>query len=277
MARILAISSQVVSGHVGLSAMVPALQRLGHEVLPLPTVLLSNHPGQQAAAGTRIDPGVLIRILEALEANGRLLGIDAVLTGYLPDAAHVAVSHEAIRRVMALNPSALIACDPVIGDDPKGVYIDGAAAVAIRDTLVGSAGLITPNRFELSWLAGNPVTDAASATSAARSLGLPLVVATSIPMTGDRLATLAITTDRVVEASVPRRHTVPNGTGDLLAALFVSEYLANRTDPAAALQTAVGWVDRVLDASDGRRELDLSADWRSARPDRSADLRGEPL
>ena len=48
MARILAISSQVVRGHVGLSAIVPALQRLGHEVLPIPTIILSNHPGHPA-------------------------------------------------------------------------------------------------------------------------------------------------------------------------------------------------------------------------------------
>lgn len=271
MARILAISSQVVSGHVGLSAMVPALQRQGHEVLPLPTVLLSNHPGKHAAAGTRIDADVMIRILAALERNGRLHGVDAVLTGYLPDAAHVSVVHETISRVRALNPSALFACDPVIGDDPKGIYIDAAAANAIRDRLIRSAGLITPNRFELAWLSGHTVTDPNSAVHAARSLALPLVVATSVPTGGDRLATLAITADRVAETSVPRRDVVPNGTGDLLAALFVSEYLATRPDLGSALHAAVGWVDRVLDASAGRDELNLAADWLSDRPGKSSE------
>ena len=38
MARVLVISSQVARGHVGLAAIVPALQGLGHEVIALPTV-----------------------------------------------------------------------------------------------------------------------------------------------------------------------------------------------------------------------------------------------
>ena len=45
MARILAISSHVVRGQVGLAATVPALQSLGHEVWALPTVLLASRPG----------------------------------------------------------------------------------------------------------------------------------------------------------------------------------------------------------------------------------------
>ena len=45
MAKVLAISSHVVRGAVGLAATVPALQYLGHEVWALPTVLLSSRPG----------------------------------------------------------------------------------------------------------------------------------------------------------------------------------------------------------------------------------------
>ena len=45
MARVLAISSHVVRGTVGLAATVPALQWLGHEVWALPTVLLASRPG----------------------------------------------------------------------------------------------------------------------------------------------------------------------------------------------------------------------------------------
>ena len=45
MARVLVISSHVAFGSVGLAAMVPALHRLGIEVIVLPTVVLSNHPG----------------------------------------------------------------------------------------------------------------------------------------------------------------------------------------------------------------------------------------
>jgi pyridoxine kinase len=51
MARILSISSQTVFSPVGNSAAVPAMQELGHEVLAIPTTLLSNHPGLEGPVG----------------------------------------------------------------------------------------------------------------------------------------------------------------------------------------------------------------------------------
>ena len=75
MARILAISSHVVRGNVGLAATVPALQSLGHEVWALPTVLLASRPGfgrlqplRAAAAGS---------LRHAGGAGGRRLLADA--------------------------------------------------------------------------------------------------------------------------------------------------------------------------------------------------------
>lgn len=263
MARILAISSQVVSGHVGLSAMVPALLRLGHEVLALPTILLSNHPGKLAATGTRVATDHLGSIIDTLDKNGRLEGIDAVLTGYLPSPGHVEVAAKAIRHCRMANADVTVLCDPVIGDDPKGLYIDPKAAAAIRDDLLPYASITTPNRFELAWLTGETVIDAETAAKAAHKLKPPIVVATSVPKTNDRLATLAVTTDHIFETSVALRASVPNGTGDLLAALFVSEYLAANDGVGTALQAAVAAVDRVLDASVGCDELNLVTDWRA--------------
>ena len=52
--RILSMSSQVAYGPVGNTAAVPALQALGHEVLAVPTVILSNHPGHGAPAVLRV-------------------------------------------------------------------------------------------------------------------------------------------------------------------------------------------------------------------------------
>jgi pyridoxine kinase len=93
MGRYLVISSQVAHGHVGLSAIVPALQAMGHEVIALPTILLSNHPGHAKVAGFKVEPSVLGQMLDALEANGRLKRVDAVLTGYLPTVDHVRFDH----------------------------------------------------------------------------------------------------------------------------------------------------------------------------------------
>ena len=134
MARVLAISSQVARGHVGLSATALALERLGHEVWRLPTILLSNHPGHPRTAAVATPPDKLAAMIDALGANGWLEEVDAVLTGYLPSAAHVAVAAEAVTRVRARAARAVVyVCDPVLGDDPKGLYIAVEAAAAIRE------------------------------------------------------------------------------------------------------------------------------------------------
>ena len=88
---------QVASGHVGLSAIGPALQALGHDVIALPTTILSNHPGHAKVAGSHVDPQLLHEILAALDGNGWLAGMTAVLTGYLPSREHVAFACAAMR------------------------------------------------------------------------------------------------------------------------------------------------------------------------------------
>lgn len=257
MARIVAISSQVVRGHVGLSAIVPALQRLGHEVLALPTILLSNHPGHHRAIGTQIEVNTLDGILDALAANGWLADIDAVLTGYLPSVAHVQFAERAIERVQSQSPAARIVCDPVMGDDPKGLYIAAAAAGLIRDRLVPRAGIITPNRFELSWLAGVEVGDAIGAVRAAARLAVPHVLATSVPHGADGLANVAAAATGSWLCRVTRQPKVPHGTGDLLTALLLGHLLAGQPLDVA-LGRAVAGVDLAISASRDRDDLALA-------------------
>ena len=99
MARVLAISSFLAHGRVGLGAGVPVLQALGHEVIQLPTVILSNHPGHAAVAGQTIAPDHLGAMLAALQTNGWLADIAAIVTGYLPAPGHVQFAAEAVRLV----------------------------------------------------------------------------------------------------------------------------------------------------------------------------------
>ena len=233
MGTILAISSQVARGHVGLSAVVPALQALGHEVIALPTIMLSNHPGHGAVAGQRMEPALLSRMLATLDAHGWLAGVDAVLSGYLPTQEHVAVVAEAVGLVRAHRAKAPFFCDPVLGDDPKGLYIAEDAARSLAERLVPLADVIFPNRFELQWLASQPVTDAASAA-------------------------MAVTAEEAWTRTVVRMNGVPNGTGDLLAALFTG-HMVNACAAPIALKRSVIGVQEAICASAGRDELNLIA------------------
>lgn len=254
-ANVLSMSSQVARGAIGNTAIRFALERLGHTVFALPTILLSNHPGHMVSAGRVVGPTALKEMLDALEKNGWLQEVDAILTGYMPSLDHVAIAVLAIEKIKALNPKVRVMVDPAFGDDPKGLYVDRRAAEAIGAGLLRRADIITPNRFELEWLAGRPVTDTSSAHSAAQTLDPEQVLATSIP-SDDGLLNLVISRGFSVAASVAQRKTVPHGTGDLFAALYLAQELAGARS-ADALALATAGIEAVLDITGDKDELDL--------------------
>jgi pyridoxine kinase len=260
MARILAISSQVARGHVGLSAIVPALQRLGHDVIALPTILLSNHPAHRAAAGEQVSPDLLQRMVEALDANGWLGEIDAILTGYLPSPAHVRFAMDAVHRVRKLSPRVQVLVDPVLGDEPKGIYVNADAAAGIRDRLMGLADVITPNAFELGWLTSTRIGCVDDVMQAARALPPPHVLATSVPVEDETISNLLIDkrANEICRADVSDKGKVPNGTGDLLSALYLGHRLRGAS-MSEAFSLAIAGVDAAIDASIGQDELALAA------------------
>lgn len=249
--RVLAISSQVVWGPVGNTAAVPALQAMGHEVLALPTVILSNHPGHGTPAGFRTDPSDMARMLAALEALGALDGLDAVFTGYFASAAQV----DEVARFLARRTVPFVLVDPVIGDD-GALYVPQDVAEAIREHLLPHAHCITPNGFELAWLSGHVVTDEESAVTAARDLGIAEVIATSIPAADGRLSTLLVTGSGVHRAVTTRLSNVPNGTGDMLGGLYLAQRLER--PPEEALAAAVEVLTRAITRSAGTAVLDVA-------------------
>jgi pyridoxine kinase len=256
MATVLALSSMVARGHVGLGAIVPALQRLGHEVIALPTIMLSNHPAHRDVARLDVPASKLEAMLDAIEANGWLAGVDAIITGYLPTVAHVEFAGTLVARVRARQPGAIYFCDPVMGDLPRGLYIDDAPAQAIAERLIGKADYLTPNLFELQWLSGRPVDDMAAVVDAARSLPAPVTLVTSVPISGDQLANVLVSTRDAWRCAGPRLDAVPHGTGDFLTARFAAECLDGR-DLAGALGAATASVSALVSHSAGRDELAL--------------------
>ena len=80
--KILSIQSAVAYGHVGNSAAVFPLQRIGVEVLPVYTVNFSNHTGYGAWRGSLIAPEEVHDVILGIEERGVLPQIDVVLSGY---------------------------------------------------------------------------------------------------------------------------------------------------------------------------------------------------
>ncbi len=255
MARVLAISSQVAYGPVGLTALVPALQAASHEVLAVPTVTLSNHPGHGKPAGLRIDSLQIDSILTALSDLGALKTVDAVLTGYFASAAQVEVVARRIAEIRAANPHLLVLVDPVIGDG-DALYVQPDIAVAIRDNLLPLATIITPNVFELSWLTGKSLTAEASAIIAARTLAPQEILVTSIPDSSSSIATLLVTPDTALHHVSHRYNDVPHGTGDFLSGLYLAARLG--APPPQAFATAMRQLDHSITISAGSPVLNVA-------------------
>ena len=249
--KLVSISSQVVWGPVGNTAAVPALQAKGHEVLALPTITLSNHPGHGAPAGFRTQAEDMARMFAALEALGALSNLDAMLTGYFASVGQV----EEVARLLDRVAVPYLLVDPVMGDHGR-LYIPQEVAAAIRAHLVPRATCLTPNAFELAWLSGLEVADEDSAIAAARALGRAEVLATSIPAVGDRLATLLVTPDAVHRVVTPKLAGVPHGTGDFLSGLYLAERLS--LPPQAALAAAMKTLARAIALSAGTTVLNVA-------------------
>jgi pyridoxine kinase len=254
---VIAVSSYLASGRVGLGAIVPALQALGHDTIALPTVVLSNHAARDHVAGFRVDPGQMTAMAAAITANGAMDNVAAILTGYLPTRAHAMAARDLVRTLKAASPAVVYVCDPVLGDTPRGLYIEADAAAAVRDELVPLADAVTPNAFELDWLTGRSAATPMMALLAARALRRPLVFATSVAADEEHLATLLVSALEAV-ASVNRRAAhVPHGTGDLLAGL-ITGHLANGLHPRPALARACATLHGVITTSAGHCDLILS-------------------
>ena len=253
--QILSISSQVVYGPVGNTAAVPALHAAGFTVLQVPTIILSNHPGHGKPSGVRLPATEIEEILKKLVALDVLNECAGIMTGYFADAAQVKIAASYIHDMKQENPELYVLVDPVLGDGDS-LYVSSDVANAIRDELLPLANCLTPNRFELAWLTGKPVQNKSDAINAAQDLPCDEVLATSIPMDDASIATLAITASETAEVISRLKPSVPHGTGDFLAGLYLSCRL-NGYEPAQALNLSSAILEQAITRSVGQSWLDV--------------------
>ena len=266
MPAILSIQSHVVYGHVGNSAVVFALQRLGREVWPIDTVQFSSHAGYPGWRGRAFEPRDIGECVAGLEAIGVLGRCAGVVTGYLGRAEIGEAALAAVAAVRAKNVQAVYACDPVIGDEGRGVYVREGVAEFFRDRALPAATIVSPNAFELAWLTSQTVAtraDAVAALQALRSRGPKIAFATSLQLEDtppDALDLVVADGDAAWRVRTPRLPIAVNGAGDLVSALFLHHWLDSR-DAAGALALAAARVYAVIAATAeaGERELALVA------------------
>jgi len=255
MTTALILSSFVAANRIGGAAQQLALGALGIEAFLVPTILLGRNPAR-GSGGEAMSPGLLQGLVDGLEAEGLFARTDLVITGYFASAAQVGVAAETLAKVRAASPGVIVVVDPILGDHPKGLYVKPEVAEAIAARLVPAADWITPNAWELGRLARREIATAADAAAAARGLGVRALV-TSAPAREGEIGLLLWDGETARLYAHARRPQAPNGTGDLVTAVFAAG-LAKGPAPAAAAERAAIAAGRMVDlAAEG--DLPLTA------------------
>jgi pyridoxine kinase len=136
----------------------------------------------------------------------------------------------------------------------------------MRERALPAATVLTPNAFELSFLAERPVGDvgqARAALAALRARGPQVVLVTSLRLDdtpADALDMIACDSDELWRLRTPKLPIAVNGAGDLVAALFFFHWLRSGS-PAEALARAGAAVYAIVAATAkaGARELAIVA------------------
>ena len=233
-----------------------ALARLGIEPILAPTVQFGRHPGWGAPGGKPVEADTMAAMLQGIEAQGVFGRLDAVITGYFASIDQVAIAADALDTVRATSPAARLVVDPVMGDVGKGLYVREDVANAIASEIVPRADLIAPNAWELARLTGLPVDDVASAVKASRTLASAVLVS-SVPA-DDQIGVVYADARGALLATHPRARHAPNGTGDLLTALFTAARIKGQP-PRKALAAAVGGLAEAVAAAGDAQELPIES------------------
>lgn len=272
MSDIISIQSHVAYGYVGNRAAVFPLQRLGWDVTAVNTVQFSNHTGYGRFTGDVFSADHIRDVVDGIEALTGFADVRALLTGYMGDQATGTAVLDALARLRAVRAETLYCCDPVMGDTGRGFFVREGLPEWMRDHALPAADIVTPNQFELAWLAGREIAtrdDAVAAAAALRTRGPRVVLVTSLVVEdsqADRIAMLVDTAEGSWRVSTPLIdfETPPNGAGDFTAAMFLAGCLElglGGDGPARALARTAAAVRILLEATHaaGSRELALIA------------------
>ncbi len=262
--KVLSIQSAVAFGHVGNSAAVFPLQRIGVEVLPVYTVTFSNHTGYGAWRGPLIAADDVREVIQGVEDRGVFPQLDVVLSGYQGSAGIADVIVDTVERVKAANPGAIYACDPVMGNARSGCFVAPEIPVLLRERVVPVADIITPNQFELGFLTGTDpgsIKSTLDSVEAARTMGPRTVLVTSVERPDrdpDTIEMMVVDDSGAWIVQTPLLPMKANGSGDVTTALFTAHYRASG-DAALVLGRTASSVYDLLERTlaSGERELQL--------------------
>jgi pyridoxine kinase len=146
------------------------------------------------------------------------------------------------------------------------VYVREGIPELIRERLLPAADVVTPNQFELDYLAGRrtgTLADLAAAIDAVHDRGPQVVLVTSLATAetpSDCIDVVVSDGSGRCRLRLPRLPVIANGAGDAIAALFFAQYLqlgSAAEAMAASASSMFGVLSRT--AEEGSSEMLLVA------------------
>ncbi len=251
----LVLSSFVAASRIGGAAQQYLLA--AHKIDPVlvPTVMLGRNPSR-GAHGQATPPEIFRQMLADVEADALFGLVDLVITGYFASPEQVEIAADVLGRIKAASERPpVVVVDPILGDLPKGLYVEPEVAEAVANRLVPLADWITPNLWELGFLSGAEIESAAGAAAAARKIGKPALI-TSAPVDEGEIGLLIVEKRTATLFAHRRLAHAPNGTGDLVAASFGAG-LIEGLSPVAAAERAARAASEVVQAAQDWRAPEL--------------------
>ena len=246
--RVLAIAGSDSGGGAGIQADLKAIAACGGHGMTAVTALTA----QSTVAVTAVHGVPPELVVEQVRAVVEDLGVDAVKTGMLGDAATI----EAVDRSLdLLPPDVPLVVDPVMVAESGAPLLAPDARAELVARLLPRAAVVTPNLAEAAALTGergrHPDTDARALARAVHALGPGAVVVTG----GHRDAATDVFFDgeRLVEITGERHPDgAAHGSGCTHASALAT-FLAAGLAPLEAARQAKRLASRAI--RDGLREL----------------------
>lgn len=236
---VLSIQSHVAHGYVGNKAAVFPLQCLGWDVDVVNTVNFSNHTGYGKTRGTTMEAEELQQIFTQLDTRLNL-AYDAMLTGYIPNAALIRAIGRHAHGAKQHTPDLMYLLDPVMGDNGY-MYVDKLCIDEYRNILESRVvDIITPNQYELELLVqfkiDLPQQLAKAMDHAHRLYGVTYCVVLLVTF-GDTTYCAFSTPDQSPKVfCIPIIKLYFTGVGDLFAAVLLDRLYNSRDIEKALLE-----------------------------------------
>jgi pyridoxine kinase len=248
--RVAAIHDLSGFGRSSLTVIIPLMAKMGIQVCPLPTALLSSHGA--------IEGGTYLDLTDQMEPIlNHWKSIDAkfngIYSGFLGSGKQVNIVKKFIEEFKQSNTIVIV--DPVMGDSGKLYSILEKDIVKNMGELVKCAGIITPNVTEAFFLLNESYKENLTREEAKdimlrlSLLGPEVVVLTSIKTTKEEGRYTGLYSRLTGEYLFDKCRNYPvdyPGTGDGFATVFLGSLLKGY-DLKSSLRNSLVFIEKALD------------------------------